>query len=566
MKKVDNKGDKGNPYHDEEGKFTSADDASNGGNEKLEIKFEAGSEKPTKKDDNLDTEMGVISLAFDVDNIDDFLDSMEGGLTKGEKKEKAREIVSENSKYLEYTNYSELNISIEKKKEWLDVSPQEYDKEKIADLSNDEVEALYQAESVLNSKRQNEQKIAQLEDDKKQIESSKDKLLSKALVDYQNEGKPVWIYGVWANSVSLVDYESKAKVDETGTSAIDRKRQYYEDIINDEFGFDDEIAAAQQKLNELNAWVEAGEQYLNYKKQIDADYIDAIEGIEAQLGEAKKQQEFFNSDEFKAVLEDNKKFIEIYQDKNAPYSKARKDAAIWFTGTNNKSAYTQAKQFFGPQMNKKWMTLTPAERNIVVSYTGNGFSRFNKPLRGIVQDPGGYGFSASEGKFSKAVMDMTNAIDKCVWDNDIWVQRGIDDSKIFQLPGSLSLTNLSNLNNAQLQSLVGTSFTDGGFFSAGAGKGTGFTGREIIFNTYCPKGTKMIYIAEKSNYSSENEMILQRGYSYKITKIEKKGWQYYVDVEVVLGSEENKPTGNKLKEIGNKYFYAPRGQKGEDYD
>ncbi len=39
-------------------------------------------------------------------------------------------------------------------------------------------------------------------------------------------------------------------------------------------------------------------------------------------------------------------------------------------------------------------------------------------------------------------------------------------------------------------------------------------------------GTKMFYIQPWSHYSNENEMIIQRGYSYKIRKAEKKDIKY----------------------------------------
>ena len=73
-----------------------------------------------------------------------------------------------------------------------------------------------------------------------------------------------------------------------------------------------------------------------------------------------------------------------------------------------------------------------------------------------------------------------------------------------------------------------------------------------IQNVYCPTGTKMVYAEPWSHYSgatyskidwdgikqqvdfgSEIETIIQRGTTYRITKIEKVGGKIYLDMEVV---------------------------------
>ena len=84
--------------------------------------------------------------------------------------------------------------------------------------------------------------------------------------------------------------------------------------------------------------------------------------------------------------------------------------------------------------------------------------------------------------------------------------------------------------------------------SCGSAKGKGFTG--VIFNIYCPKGTKMIYSEPFSHYGDgggrkwdgkkpqtsfgyEDETIIQRGTQFRIVKVEKKGQRLYFDMEVV---------------------------------
>lgn len=83
----------------------------------------------------------------------------------------------------------------------------------------------------------------------------------------------------------------------------------------------------------------------------------------------------------------------------------------------------------------------------------------------------------------------------------------------------------------------------------GVAKGTGFSG-DVIFNIYAPRGTKMMYcepfsgfgngagrnwdgIAKQQSFGFESEMLLQRGTTFKITKIEKSNGTWYIDLDVV---------------------------------
>ena len=135
-------------------------------------------------------------------------------------------------------------------------------------------------------------------------------------------------------------------------------------------------------------------------------------------------------------------------------------------------------------------------------------------------------------------------------------QRGVDAwTNMFELAGIKR--SIASMSDAERQNMVGTVFTDNGFYSAGAGKGTGFSGNSLILNTYCPRGTKMAYMNTKGHYAggNENEMILQRGYTYRITKVEKKGSKYFVDCEVILGSDNQKITDmDALAKLGKKHL------------
>lgn len=536
--KVQNKGGKGNPNHDDAtGQFTEE----NGGS--------------AKQEESLDQDVGAFELDFDVNNIDDFLESIDF-LSRREKDEQADLFMSNLG---DLSQYNALNSSFEDKLNSIKNSSFGYDEAKIAEMTDKEIESLFAAECIINGSAQFEQMKALAEDEKEKIKNeSKYALKQAALKEFQNHRGPI-LEGIWLSSVSPENFDSLNSPDEFGSSRIDRKKEYFNDtiaqadeIINDPLSFIQDIndaeeakAVAIEKLNKINKWIEDVGKYNQLKEAIQLQFVDKIEQAESKIAELNKKQEFFHSNDYLRQVELSKEYTEKFQDKNAAYSQFRKDNAIWFKG------YEEATKYFGPIFENMWKKMSLEEKTQLVDYTGNGFSKYNRPLRGLTH-PGWSGFN-----FAEAVTNMTNAIEKCEWDSDIWVQRGIHDSPMFVLPGSKQAVELSSLTKDELQSLVGTSFKDNGFYSAGAGKGTGMYDKAIIFNTYCPKGTKMAYMNTKGTYAGgiENEMIIQRGYSYRITKVEKKGGHYYIDCEVVLGSNNDMIRDmQKLTEIGNKYL------------
>ncbi|MEG0377205.1 MAG: ADP-ribosyltransferase, partial [Eubacterium sp.] len=129
---------------------------------------------------------------------------------------------------------------------------------------------------------------------------------------------------------------------------------------------------------------------------------------------------------------------------------------------------------------------------------------------------------------------------------DMWLQRGCDENAFEKF---LGLSNMSNLSEQDLQKFVGTSNTFDNFISSSVNKGSGFSSKPITMNIYAPKGTKMLYaepfssfgngdglnwdgINPQASFGGEAEMIIQRGATYRITKIEKTGYRTYIDVEV----------------------------------
>lgn len=90
---------------------------------------------------------------------------------------------------------------------------------------------------------------------------------------------------------------------------------------------------------------------------------------------------------------------------------------------------------------------------------------------------------------------------------------------------------INSIAEKDLNSLIGSVVEDHAFMSCGAAKGTGFGGH--ILNIYCPKGSKMLYIDGRSAFSHENEILIQRGTKFRVTKVSRKGNQCFIDLEIV---------------------------------
>lgn len=133
-------------------------------------------------------------------------------------------------------------------------------------------------------------------------------------------------------------------------------------------------------------------------------------------------------------------------------------------------------------------------------------------------------------------------IERSSYDRDIWLQRGVD------YRGAQGLLGV-NLYGADPKSLIGKTVTEKAFSSCGIAKGKGFN-KEVIYNIYCPKGTKMLYcepfsafgngagrawdgLAKQTYFGHESEMLLQQGTVFRIVKAEYTGGRWFIDLEVI---------------------------------
>lgn len=454
-----------------------------------------------KIESNIDfSDEGEFSYLNDIDLSDSgdfsYLDDMD--LTKETSNEEAEELFTliNDELFDEENKNSILTLPSEDKLALLENSSSGYDLEKLKKLSNEELNMLAAIEKVYALKSNINLLKSELEN--KKFESA-------------------WKYETYTNvkdyNVKQYSVESKIKF---LTEELEKHKQ------NNDFL---DIHLTESKLKETLAYKEAGEKYL------DLNLKD----------EKIAELEVFNN---------LKKVKERYLDLNSTYGEHRKNKAVWIKNNDGFNSITQlAKMKFGSKATEIWENATKNEKDAIYEYT-QSYHKYNEPLRGK-KYIGGKSFPQGM-SFREAVENMTNIIDKSSYDEDIWVQRGIDsDVAIFQNNSSKKLSSLGSMSDSQLQSLVGTTFKENGFFSSGAGKDTGFSEKDVILNTYCPRGTKMMYMNIHGAFknTSENEMLLQRGYSYRITKVEKVGGRYYLDCEVLLDSNKDIPKGEELDKL-----------------
>lgn len=362
----------------------------------------------------------------------------------------------------------------------------------------------------LNEKLKAEQKKALA---KKQLELE----AQKAAVQQQLDDFEIKTYsGIWYNKdVTTADWESLN---------IAGKKQYYEGKFITET--DPDLMKKYQDLyKQLEELDTEGKSYHDIQQQ--------LKKIEQEISKVQA--------DLKKV--ESSGIIEAVDD---AFTQERKDAAMWAKTT--KEADAQLRSVCGDV----WQAAKQAERRAIYDYT-SGSGKFNRPLSGFQGSWGQYNNKGVgmvdlnyEGAF-KEIQDMTDIISKSSYDFDVWLQRGCGTEAIesfLHLPNGT----LGRMTHEQLQQFLGRDGRIYSFTSTGVAKGKGFSGN-VIMNIYSPKGTQMMYaepfsafgngggkswdgISPQSTFGYESEMIIQRGASYTITKIEKSGGTIFIDVEV----------------------------------
>lgn len=374
-------------------------------------------------------------------------------------------------------------------------------------------------EEKLNEKLIAEQKKAFT---KQQIELE----AQKAVIQQQLDDFEIKTYsGIWKDDVTTADF-SKLN--------IEGKKKYYEGKFISETDPD-----LMQKYQDLYKQL----QELEVEGKSYADIQAEMKKIQTELNKVQADLQKLENGDIIDTVED-------------AFSQERKNAALWAKTTK------EADGALRDTCGEVWRTSPPIQKKAIYEYTSS-YSKFNEPLRGIeygtntVKGVGNIDLDSigvsykgfKRGEVRKQINAMTDIIEKSTYDFDIWLQRGCDYRGMDNFFG-ISMSDLQNATESELQMLIEKEVTDYGFFSCGVSKGKGFSSKPIIMNVYAPRGTKMMYaepfsafgngsgrswdgIAKQSSFGSESEIILQQGTKFRITKVERSNGKLYVDLEVV---------------------------------
>ena len=249
--------------------------------------------------------------------------------------------------------------------------------------------------------------------------------------------------------------------------------------------------------------------------------------------------------------------------KPSDFTQKRKDEAKWFHDASD------ANDYFFDNAKENWAIASASEKAAMFQYTA-GSSYITEPLRGI---KGYYHYYTGRlAESERHIKDMTTYISRSSFKDDVWVKRDEIAAFMeyrFKLPKSL------DGYASDPSKLVGLVGTDDSFVSCGNCRNTKFSEKPVCLNIYCPKGTRGTYVEPFSNFGSkhnngvycpgknwdgvskplitgENEIILQRGTKFRITKAEYTNGKWYIDVEILA----QKPKAIKQMVTTSSGFYC----------
>lgn len=339
-------------------------------------------------------------------------------------------------------------------------------------------------------------------------------------------------------------------------------------------------AKHQQKVNELTGKLNLLKLYLTQHPKATAlasliqqadNYLtaDNLMYAEMYIADAQKKKDALEKAQARRDAKKNKGATNLSQidfDDDTRTQK-RKDAAKWFKYDS------AAHDFYFDDNNVKaqWLAASDDEKKALWCYT-SGSSYVTEPLRAI---KGYYHYYTSRLDESKKDIDeMTNIISRCYCTHDIWIKR---DEGAWCAEYRWGIPDLSAYESNP-SALVGRIGVDESFMSCGNNKSTYFGSKPVILNIYCPAKTRMIYAepfsyygynvngstgmnrekgkkwdgSSKTDITNENEIILQRGTRFRITKAEYTHGKWYIDCEVL--SQYPRPIDSF--EIGSGGFYC----------
>lgn len=305
--------------------------------------------------------------------------------------------------------------------------------------------------------------------------------------------------GIWKDDITTADYAAKQQ-------SITAKKAYYEKKLLTTTD-PATVAKYQQYLKQLEEFETEGKKLFDLQNQLSA--------TTAKLTNLKKS----------GIISNTKNTV------SDAFSTERKQAAKWFD--RKAGGFSAADAYFDPPAKAVHNAATKKERHGFYTYTASAGGH-NRPLAGFEKPwtKSGTGWEQQyykgahnvwidfEGK-GEDIRGLTTLIEKSTYPDDVWLQSGQGFGTLGGFLG-VDANKLQGMTDADLQQFVGKDGILHQFISTAVNKGGGsmFNSKPVKFNIYAPSGSEMLYASDVGAYGkNENEMILQRGGTYKITKI-----------------------------------------------
>ena len=306
------------------------------------------------------------------------------------------------------------------------------------------------------------------------------------------------VYWALNNKVKVEDYPNIKKKITSAKKRIKSDIDTYDYWLNravtpeQQARWKKKLDEAYEKLKKIEQYEEAGKKYAKIQKQ--------IETVEKKLASLRTPEPDLSG---------------------GAYSQARKNAALW---AKTNAEYQKNDAIFDKLAKEVHSKKSAFEHQGYYHYTW-GSGPFNQPLAGFKN--GWNGTFVGPGKldidiggYGSRIRGLTQLCEKSKYDFDFWCQSGQSQAT---LEGFLKIPygSLRNMTDAQLQQFVGAQKEIPQFISGAINKGGGsYTPGDMLFNIYCPKGSEALYVRSDGHFGkSEHEIILQRGGTYKITRI-----------------------------------------------
>lgn len=306
------------------------------------------------------------------------------------------------------------------------------------------------------------------------------------------------VYWALNNKVKVEDYPSIKKKITSAKKSVKSDIDTYDYWLNrattseQKVRWQKKLDEAHEKLKKLEKYEEAGKKYAKIQKD--------LEKVEKKLASLRMPEPDLSG---------------------GAYSQARKNAALW---AKTNAEYQKNDAIFDKLAKEVHSKKSAFEHQGYYHYTW-GSGPFNQPLAGFKNGWGGTFVGPGKldidvGGYGSRIRGLTQLCEKSKYDFDFWCQSG---QTLETLEGFLKIPygTLRGMTDAQLQQFVGTQKEIPQFISGAINKGGGsYTPGNMLFNIYCPKGSEALYVRDDGHFhKNEHEIILQRGGTYKITRI-----------------------------------------------